>query len=119
MNAGSISQFNLSSDMLRSWTPTNRITDVPSIQPGGNVRSFSSNRFLADKDHLRLRFASIGYSLPQDVLKKASLSKLRIFANGENLFTFTKFRGFDAASRTSGREYPTPVIYSIGLEIGF
>ncbi|WP_438988897.1 SusC/RagA family TonB-linked outer membrane protein [Polaribacter sp.] len=119
MDPTSISQFNLSSDLLRAWTPTNRVTDVPSIQPGSNVGNFASNRFLADKDFLRLRFATIGYSFPQDVLKKVGFKKLRIFANGENLLTFTKFRGFDAASRLTGREYPTPVTYSLGLEIGF
>lgn len=119
MDSGKISQFNLSSDMLRSWTPTNRVTDVPSIQPGGNVGAFSSNRFLSNRDHVRLRFASVGYSLPQKMIEKANLKKLRIFANGENLVTFTKFRGFDAASRLSGLQYPTPVILSIGLEIGF
>ncbi|SHM78209.1 SusC/RagA family TonB-linked outer membrane protein [Polaribacter sp. KT 15] len=118
MDPGAISQFNLSSDLLRAWTPTNRITDVPSIQPGGNVGTFASNRFLADKDYLRLRFASIGYAFPQEVLKKVGLNTLRIFANGENLVTFTKFRGFDAASRLSGREYPTPVTFSLGVEIG-
>ena len=119
MDPTSISQFNLSSDLLRAWTPTNRVTDVPSIQPGSNVGNFASNRFLADKDFLRLRFATIGYSVPQDVLKKVGFKKLRIFANGENLLTFTKFRGFDAASRLTGRQYPTPVTYSLGLEIGF
>ena len=119
MDPTSISQFNLSSDLLRAWTPTNRVTDVPSIQPGSNVGNFASNRFLADKDFLRLRFATIGYSFPQDVLKKVGFKKLRIFANGENLLTFTKFRGFDAASRLTGLEYPTPVTYSLGLEIGF
>lgn len=119
MDPTSISQFNLSSDLLRAWTPTNRVTDVPSIQSGSNVGNFDSNRFLADKDFLRLRFATIGYSFSEDVLKKVGFKKLRIFANGENLLTFTKFRGFDAASRLTGREYPTPVTYSLGLEIGF
>lgn len=119
MDPTSITQFNLSADLLRSWTPDNRITDVPTIQAGSNVGSFASNRFLADKDHIRLRFATIGYNFPQSFLKKAGLNNLRLFANGENLFTITSFRGFDAASRLSGREYPTPRTYSIGLEIGF
>ncbi len=118
MDPGAITQFNLSADMLRAWTPTNRVTDVPSIQPGGNVGVFNSNRFLADKDHVRLRFATIGYSFQKDVLQRIGFKTLRIFANGENLVTFTKFRGFDAASRLTGREYPTPVTYSLGVEIG-
>lgn len=119
MDPGAITQFNLSSDLLRAWTPENRITDVPTIQPGSNVGAFASNRFLTNKDHLRLRFATMGYTFPKDLLDKINLQKLRLFVNGENLFTLTKFRGFDAASRVSGREYPTPVTYSVGLEIGF
>lgn len=119
MDVTSISQFNLSADLLRSWTPTNRVTDVPTIQPGSNVGNFASNRFLADKDHVRLRFATFGYNFPKSTLSKTGLSTLRLFVNGENLVTFTKFRGFDAASRLTGREYPTPVTYSLGVEIGF
>lgn len=119
VDQGDIGVFNLSSDLLRAWTPENRITDIPTIQPGSNVGAFGSNRFLTNKDHLRLRFATVGYTFPKDVLDKIKLNNLRIFANGENLFTLTKFRGFDAASRVSGRQYPTPVTYSLGIEIGF
>jgi len=118
MDANDIGTFNLSNDILRAWTPDNRITDVPTIAAGSNVGTFSSNRFLVDRDFLRLRFLSVGYSFQKETLNKMGLNNLRIFLNGENLVTFTKFRGFDAASRRTGREYPTPRIYSIGLEIG-
>jgi TonB-linked SusC/RagA family outer membrane protein len=118
MDPNDIGVFNLSSDILRAWTPDNRITDVPTIAAGSNVGTFSSNRFLVDRDFLRLRFLSVGYSFQKEALKKMGFNNLRLFLNGENLVTFTKFRGFDAASRLSGREYPTPRIYSIGLEIG-
>jgi hypothetical protein len=38
--------------------------------------------------------------------------------NAENLFTLSEFRGFDAASRNNGLQYPTPRIISIGIELG-
>ncbi|MEZ7944567.1 MAG: SusC/RagA family TonB-linked outer membrane protein [Flavobacteriaceae bacterium] len=117
MNGNNISQFNLSSDILRSWTPENRVTDVPNIQNGSNAGVYSSNRFLVDRDYLRLRFLSFGYNFPKEYLAKSNISNLRLFLNGENLITFTKFRGFDASSRVSGLEYPTAKIVSLGLEI--
>ena len=117
MNGNNISQFNLSSDILRSWTPDNRVTDVPNIQNGSNAGVYSSDRFLVDRDYLRLRFLSFGYNFPKEYLAKSNISNLRLFLNGENLITFTKFRGFDASSRVSGLEYPTAKIVSLGLEI--
>lgn len=118
MDPNDIGTFQLSNDLFRAWTPDNRVTDVPSIQGGSNVAQFGSTRFLADRDHIRLRFAAIGYSMPQSFLDSTGLSSLRFFANGENLFTLTKFRGYDAASRTSGRTYPTPTTISFGIELG-
>ena len=46
-------------------------------------------------DYFRIKTLQIGYSLPSDVLSKYGISKLRIFYTGENLFTFTKYSGFD------------------------
>jgi TonB-linked SusC/RagA family outer membrane protein len=117
MDPNDIGTFNLSSDILRAWTPDNRITDVPTISPGSNVGVFASDRFVVDRDFLRLRFLTFGYNFPREYLKKTNISNLRLFVNGENLLTFTKFRGFDASSRDTDRTYPTPRIYSVGLEI--
>jgi hypothetical protein len=52
-------------------------------------------------------------------LKTQDLETLKIFGNAENLFTWTEFRGFDPSSRAGSREYPTPKIISVGLEIDF
>ncbi|MGY8938934.1 MAG: SusC/RagA family TonB-linked outer membrane protein [Flavobacteriales bacterium] len=112
-----IGTFNLSSDILRAWTPENRVTDIPTIFPGSNVGVYSSDRFVVSRDFLRLRFLTFGYNFPKEYLDKTNISNLRLFMNGENLVTLTKFRGYDASSRTTGRSYPTPRIFSLGLEI--
>ena len=118
LDPNDIGTFNLSSDILRAWTPDNRITDIPTISPGSNVGVYNSDRFVVDRDFLRLRFLTFGYNFPKEFLNKTNITNLRLFMNGENLVTFTKFRGYDASSRTTSRTYPTPRIYSLGLEIG-
>jgi len=113
-----IGVLQLSADILRHWTPTNRITDIPSLDASNRALGFSSDRFLVPTDHIRLRFVTFGYNVPQKFLAKTGFTNVRLFAQGENLATWTKFRGFDAASRSTGRQYPTPRIISFGIELG-
>jgi len=112
-----IGDFRLSNDLFRAWTPTNRVTDIPSLT-ATNDGVFGSDRFLVPMDYIRLRFASVGYNFSKDVLDKIGVSNFRLFVNAENLFTLSEFRGFDAASRNNGLQYPTPRIISIGIELG-
>lgn len=111
-----IGNYNLSNDLSRAWTPTNRITDIPSLNVSNDL--FSSDRFVVNRDFLRLRFITAGYNVPSKFLSNAGFSNIRIFGNAENLFTLTQFRGFDPSSRTTGLTYPTPRIISFGIEFG-
>ncbi|MBL4605897.1 MAG: SusC/RagA family TonB-linked outer membrane protein, partial [Flavobacteriaceae bacterium] len=114
-----IGQFRHSADLLRAWTPTNRVTDVPALR-ATNLGGTSGTRFLFDSDYIRLRFVQLGYNFTKDVLDKFNLNKLRVFFNGENLVTFTGWRGYDAEGfANTSRGYPTPKTVSFGLEIGF
>ena len=117
-----IGVYRSSRDLLRVWTPENPRTDIPSYD-AFNRASFTSDRYLREADYLRLRFAQIGYDFPARFLDKTGISSLRIFGNAENLFTWTKWRGFDAEAQANTSVgaplYPTPRIMSIGVELGF
>ncbi len=113
-----VGQFNLSSDLFREWSQPGDITDIPS-PTAANRNSFASDRFLRSADFLRLRFASFGYKFPERYLKNTGITNARIFVNGENLFTWTEWRGFDASSQGGQRSYPTPRTISVGFELGF
>ncbi|QSS97755.1 SusC/RagA family TonB-linked outer membrane protein [Psychroflexus sp. ALD_RP9] len=120
----SIGQFRSSRDLQRAWTPDNRVTDIPRLRAENLtlLGADESTRFIRQSDFLRLRFASFGYSIPKDVLEKTNtgISNVRLFVNGENLFTLSEWRGFDAeAQSNTGRLYPTPRTVSLGFEIGF
>ena len=116
----SIGQFRHSRDILRAWSQPGDITDIPSLTATNASDEFLSDRNIRESDYLRLRFIQFGYNLPAKALEKIGFSHLRVFASGENLVTFTKWRGFDAeALGASQNGYPTPKTYSFGIEFGF
>ena len=54
-----------------------------------------SDRYIDDADYLRLSTASIGYNFPKSVCEKIKAQGLRLYVNGDNLFTLTNYRGFN------------------------
>jgi hypothetical protein len=121
VNPTNIGVFNLSTDIQNAWTPTNRNTYMPSLDASNFAIDDFSDRFLKDASYLRLRFLSIGYNFKKKVLEKTFLKGVRVFAQGENLVTWSKWRGWDAESNRAADQYqyPTPRIYTLGLEIKF
>ncbi len=117
-----IGNFRLSEDILNFWTPTNRITNIPSLNAAnlGIEDDLLTDRFIQSADYLRLRFISLGYNFPRDIVKQFKLSKIRTFINGENLVTISGFRDFDVEGfGGTSRTFPTPRTISFGFEIGF
>lgn len=87
---------NYRTETLNSWTPTNTQTDMPrAILGDPNQNNRASTRFLEDGDYLRIKTIQLGYSFPQSLLDKTFINKLRLYATGQNLFTFTKYTGLD------------------------
>jgi hypothetical protein len=117
----SLGQYQLTSRLDNAWTPDNRITDVPAINATNLVEGATSDRFLRNNSFLRLRFVQLGYNFPKEFLSPAGLTGARLFVNGENLLTFSEWRGSDPERAAQGlfNNYPTPLIYSIGAEITF
>jgi TonB-linked SusC/RagA family outer membrane protein len=83
---------NGTSDLLDSWTPTNTDTDIPSAK----VRTKNiTSRFVYDGSYWRMKNISVGYTLPEDLLAKTPLEKVRIYMSGQNLITITNYPGAD------------------------
>ena len=75
-----------------------------------------------DATFLRLKNMQIGYSLPKEIVNKISLSRLRIYITGENLFTLTNYyKNWDPEMSTGGsnRFYPLTRLYAVGVNIDF
>ena len=105
-------------------TPRASIND-----PNDNDRI--SSRYVEDGSYLRIKNITLGYTFPKKWLDKARIENLRLYCNIQNLYTFTKYSGYDpeigastqdATGLTYGVDngrYPSPTTYSIGLNITF
>jgi TonB-linked SusC/RagA family outer membrane protein len=120
-NPDFIGDDNVTADFLNQWTPTNTNSNVPSLQATNNDVFLDSDRFLYDSSFLRLKNASVGYNFPAKFLKKTPITNLRFFIQGENLLTWTKWRGFDpeAINALSVTNFPNPRSITFGMSIGF
>jgi hypothetical protein len=113
--------FNKSTSLLNYWTPENRETNIPSLYASNKSIEARSDKNLRDASYLRLRYSSIGYNFTPELLQNTPFTGIRAYVQGENLFTWTKWRGFDAESNRSAdqSQYPTPRMVSLGLEVQF
>ncbi|RBA29399.1 SusC/RagA family TonB-linked outer membrane protein [Flavobacterium tibetense] len=116
-----LGQFTVTSDLLNAWTPTNTNTNVPSLTASNLGSQVLSDRFLKDASYVRLRNLQIGYRIPKKFLANTFISDLSLTLQGENLWTWTKWQGFDAESNRieDVYQYPSPRQYTFGLDIKF
>ena len=120
-----------SPDLLyRSWTPTNTGATTPKASNKSNfsTNTQSSSYYVEDGSFFRMKNLQIGYSLPVSVIGKIGMTRARIYIQGVNLFTITKYSGLDPDGVNSVGDtefgvdegnYPLVKQYVIGLNIGF
>ncbi len=88
---------------LDRWQQPGDITDVPrSDGVNNNNYKDGGGRWLEDGSYLRLRTVSLGYNVSSKILERLALSKLRIYAQATNLFTWTAYTGLDPESAANG-----------------
>jgi len=120
-----------SPDLLyRSWTPTNTGATTPKASNKSNfsTNTQSSSYYVEDGSFFRMKNLQIGYSLPTSVIGKIGMTRARVYLQGINLFTLTKYSGLDPDGVNSVGDtefgvdegnYPLVKQYVIGLNIGF
>jgi len=86
-------QSNYSSDVLNRWTGEGTSNRYPRVTET-NINWQFSDLYIHDADYLRISNITLGYDLAS-LLNKKNLSQIRIFVQGQNLFTFTKYDGMD------------------------
>ena len=94
-----------------------------------NDNDIMSDRYIEDGSYLRLKNISLGYTFPKKWISKLNLENLRIYANIQNLWTITKYEGYDPEVGASTQNvnvfgcdngrYPSPTTYSFGINVGF
>ena len=85
---------NMHRDWLDAWTTSNINASMPRLIAGSiNVNNCTSLA-VQNGDYLKLRNIELGYTLPQTLVKKINISKMRIFVDGTNLLYLTNYKGF-------------------------
>jgi TonB-linked SusC/RagA family outer membrane protein len=119
---------------IQPWTPDNRSNTTPRVVYGGGaeqVKNFeiASTRWVEDGSYLRLKNVQIGYTFPKALTNKiSSQGSVRVYLTGRNIFTFTKYTGFDpetpGGTTVFGRgvdngTYPNVRTFTGGLQVNF
>ena len=87
--------MNQSAVVLDRWHAAGDITNVPGVSPHNWDNSNVSSRFVEDGSYVRLKALTLGYSLPEKMIKKVKMSRCMFYLTAENLLTFTNYSGFD------------------------
>lgn len=120
--------FNMGTQVLNAWSPTNTNTTIPNATGQTQANAVISDRWVENGDFVKLRFVTLGYTFPE--LKNSPFSKLRLYAQAQNLFTFTSYTGYDPevqgnandALFTNGLDrgsIPVPRTLILGVEVAF
>lgn len=118
--------FNKLRSIADYWTPENQSntqTRLAVSDPNYNARP--SSWFVEDASFLRLQSLQLGYTLPKSVMDRMNLTGLRVYVSGQNLYVFSKYRGYDPEVGSTNvlemgidqGSYPVPRSFIIGLKI--
>ena len=95
----------------------------PKPVAGNTTQSMmNSTRWIQRGDYLRIKSITVGYTLPKKYTKKALMEEVRFSVSGQNLYTFTRYKGLDPEVGGSGIDsnvYPLTRNFTFGLNIMF
>lgn len=112
---------------LDRWTGPGTSNTSPRVTTGATGNNLFSDFYVEDGSFLRLQSVQLGYSVGQETLEKLQFSKLRFYVTGSNLFTLTKYRGYDPTTSNGAPIgggidqgfYPSPKTFLFGMNVTF
>ena len=107
--------------VLNRWQKPGDITNVARYSSGfgdftSNVAATRSDLAFGDASYMRLQNASLGYQFPFQMVQKWHMQNLRVYAQGENLLTISKYGTYDPENQSSMRIAPLRTI-TVGMQI--
>jgi hypothetical protein len=105
-------------------------TDIPRVTTNDNNRNNRmSTRFIEDGSYVRVKNISLSYTIPQQLTRKVSIERFKVYANVQNVYTFTNYSGYDPEIGAFNQNammqnidmgrYPSPRTYTFGVSIDF
>ncbi len=112
--------------MLGRWTGEGTSNKYPRLVLGDATNWQVSDLYICDGSYLRMKNITLGYTLPKHLTNKLTIERLRFYVSAENLFTWTKYWGFDpeisSGSTSLGVDrgvYPQARTYTVGVNVSF
>lgn len=104
------------------WSEDNR--DLYALWPRMSTTSIENNTrsstwFMRNGAFLRLKQVEFGYTFPRELVTKVGMENLRVYANGTNLLTISKFKLWDIEMAGNGLKYPVQKVFNFGLQVSF
>ena len=105
---------------LDAWSTANRNSNIPALTTSDtNNEGRVSSYYIVNGSFVKLRTIQLGYNMPQSIIDKLHLDRIRIYASAQNLLTIksSKFTGADPEN--PGFNYPIPLNLTFGLNVSF
>ena len=127
MHYGGGSSTNHGVEVLNAWSPTNTGSSIPALtMVDNNNETRMSTYFVEDGSYLKLKYLKLGYELPKNICQKIFASSINVFAQVENVFTITNYKGLDPevllgewGARIDSGLYPRARTYTVGVNLTF
>lgn len=112
---------------LDRWTGPGTSNTFPRVTTGATGNTLFSDFYVEDGSFVRLQNVQVGYSFNPKDKSKIGVDKLRLYLSASNLFTLTKYKGYDPTA-SSGNPlgggldngfYPSPKTFILGLNVNF
>ncbi len=116
-------------DLVNMWSPDNPTSNIPTnSDTGSGAFNYTGDTdiWVENGDFLRVKQITLGYSLPNDIINKIGITKLRMYLSAQNALTFTKYSGYDPEIGGSilrrgvdRARYPLSALYTLGFNLKF
>jgi TonB-linked SusC/RagA family outer membrane protein len=111
--------YALHKDLLNAWSTENTSSNIPRWQYGDTYTGVISDRYLISNSYLSFQNMQIGYNLPKQAIRAMGLTKLRVFVSGDNLYLWSKRKGYDPRVSSGYGTYSPMRTISGGVSIQF
>ncbi|WP_343702667.1 TonB-dependent receptor [Chitinophaga sp.] len=100
------------------WTPSNTDAYYPRLRFGGGGNFQTQTKYRQNAAYTRMKQLTVGYTLPEDWVRRASIKRLRLYVTGQNLFTITKMHKAFDPELLGVTAYPLSKSVAFGLQLG-
>ncbi|WPV64744.1 TonB-dependent receptor [Chitinophaga sp. LS1] len=123
-------EYNYAKTTLQAWTPEHHTNMPRAVIDDPNLNAQTSSRFLESGTYFRMKTLQLGYTIPESLNARLHTTSVRAYLSADNLFTLTRYSGFNADIGRSGSildrgvdyghvAYPLARVFSAGIQLSF